>query len=94
MAMPKLRIVRGPFQGREFPLSRPLTTIGRTPENDIFIPDISVSRLHAVIALRDGGVVFFDKSRNGILVNGKFHSQHQLQPGDTLEIGPCLFTFC
>src|SRR5699024_1845589 len=42
-----LVVVRGPNQGARFLLDRPVTTVGRHPEADIFLDDITVSRRHS-----------------------------------------------
>jgi hypothetical protein len=79
---------RGPNQGARFLLDRDLTTVGRHPESDIFLDDITVSRRHAEFR-RDGGAfwVFDVGSLNGTYVNGERADQRQLQPHDEVQVG-------
>ncbi len=58
---------------REFVLAEGATaSIGRSPSNDISIPERHVSRQHAVIAFRDGIFMISDLgSANGTFVNGR-----------------------
>jgi pSer/pThr/pTyr-binding forkhead associated (FHA) protein len=63
-------------------------TIGRLPENDIVIDNLSVSRKHAVIhSVRSGYVVRDLGSKNGTLLNGEKVENGELQGGDTITIG-------
>src|SRR5476649_864344 len=50
-----LVVKRGPDTGSRYPLEEPVTRVGRHPESDIFLDDITVSRRHAEF-LRDGSV--------------------------------------
>jgi len=72
----------------------PLTTIGRTPENQIVVPLKEVSRNHARIVAVAGGYLLKDLgSPNGTFVNGERIQEHQLQDGDKIVLGPAAFTF-
>jgi hypothetical protein len=54
--MGMLVVRRGPNAGSRFVLDAPSTTLGRHPESDIFLDDITVSRRHAVVRrIRIGG---------------------------------------
>src|SRR4051812_23768137 len=54
------------------PLHRPVTTLGRSIHCDVEIDDHTVSRRHAMIALRpDGAYLLDDRSTNGTMVNGR-----------------------
>ena len=54
--MPVLILREKDATSRVIPLTKPLTTIGRRPMNDIVVADPSVSRSHAeVVVLPDGG---------------------------------------
>jgi pSer/pThr/pTyr-binding forkhead associated (FHA) protein len=66
---------------------------GRSPECTVQIPPelgASVSRVHAEIAIQDGGVVIRDAgSRNGTFVNGKQITDAQpAKTGDLVMLGP------
>jgi pSer/pThr/pTyr-binding forkhead associated (FHA) protein len=63
-------------------------TIGRLPENDITIDNLSVSRKHAVIhSVRSGYVLRDLGSKNGTLLNGEKVEHGELNGGDTISIG-------
>jgi pSer/pThr/pTyr-binding forkhead associated (FHA) protein len=73
----------------EYPLAMGTTTIGRLDSNDICIPHGTVSRHHARIEWSETGFVIVDlESENGIFVNGERVTEHQLNEGDRIEIGP------
>lgn len=63
----RLIILSGRQVGREILLFEPMTTIGRIEENDVSLPDISVSRHHAQLRLQaDGSFILIDlNSSNG-----------------------------
>ena len=70
------------------PLSVPEVRFGRSGENEVVLPDYSVSRRHA--ALRREGEVWFVcdlKSTNGVQLNQSNVERSQVQPGDVLKIG-------
>ena len=71
----------------------PLTTIGRTPDNQIVVPVKEVSRRHAEIILKEDGYVVRDHSPNGTFVNGERISEHHLRDGDKVKIGGKIFVF-
>jgi phosphoserine phosphatase RsbU/P len=63
-------------------------TIGRQPDNNLFLPHTQVSRQHAVIQRDHGGYFLQDLgSRHGILVNGVRRETAHLQSGDRIELG-------
>ncbi|MBO0729103.1 MAG: zinc-ribbon and FHA domain-containing protein, partial [Acidimicrobiaceae bacterium] len=49
-----LVVRRGPNAGSRFSLDRDLTTVGRHPESDIFLDDVTVSRRHAELIRGEG----------------------------------------
>lgn len=63
--------------------------MGRQSGNDVVVPDEQVSRRHAEIEERNGGLVVTDLgSSNGTFVNGtRITSSQNLQPGDTVQVG-------
>jgi hypothetical protein len=80
-------VENGLNEGRVFPLEKRLT-IGRAPDNDIEIPDSSVSRRHAVIQILNGTPVFEDLgSSNRSFVNGEKVHRMTLLNGDKLRMG-------
>jgi len=80
--------VRGPNHGARFLLDRDLTTVGRHPESDIFLDDITVSRRHAEFR-RDAHDFWVHDvgSLNGTYVNGERADERQLKTGDEVQVG-------
>ncbi len=82
--------------GLEFPLDREITTIGRTPDNHIGVPEASVSRRHALIH-RDGDAWWIEDlgGVNGVWLNGeRIAERAPLHDGDRASIGRTGFVFC
>jgi hypothetical protein len=79
----------------------PFVTLGRTLNNDIVIPDRSVSRFHAFLKLRESGrfEILDAGSTNGTIVNGGTvpaqgkGSPVELKAGDTLRLGQVELTY-
>ncbi|MDP9371230.1 MAG: FHA domain-containing protein, partial [Chloroflexota bacterium] len=64
------------------------TTLGRGGDNRIVLPQGSVSRRHAVIALEGGEAVLIDQgSGNGTFVNGRRVQRATIGAGDRLALG-------
>ena len=83
-----LVVVRGPNAGSRFLLDRATTTVGRHPDSDIFLDDVTVSRRHAELVRGDEGQLVRDLgSLNGSYVNGDRVDQRRLATGDELQIG-------
>lgn len=85
---------RGPVPGATYKLEKDITTIGRHPESDIFLDDITVSRRHAEIRQIDGSFVIKDVgSLNGTYVNKERVDDYTLKNGDELQIGKFKLVF-
>ena len=70
------------------------TTIGRSPDCDIFLDDVTVSRKHAVVLQRDGTFLVEDLgSLNGTFLNRRRIESGELADGDELQIGKYRLTF-
>jgi pSer/pThr/pTyr-binding forkhead associated (FHA) protein len=80
--------------GQSFPMTGEKMTIGRSPETDVFLDDVTVSREHATLVHR-GGEWFLDDSGslNGTYVNRQRVDSHRLADGDELQIGKFKLTF-
>ncbi|CAB4668202.1 MAG: FHA domain-containing protein [Actinobacteria bacterium] len=84
-----LLVHRGARKGSRFLLNLTDSTIGRAPESDIFLDDVTVSRVHAKISqssskeftLVDSG------SLNGTYVNNVSITNLVLSNGDEVQIG-------
>ena len=91
---PVLRMVRGPQVGLEYPLDSDTITVGRNPECDIFLNDMTVSREHAELTRTADVLVIRDlQSFNGVWVNNRTVAQHALRPGDYVQIGKYDFMY-
>jgi pSer/pThr/pTyr-binding forkhead associated (FHA) protein len=74
--------------GETFALERPQTTIGRSPDCDIFLDDVTVSRRHAVVGRGDAGFTIEDLgSLNGTFLNRSRIERGELENGDEVQIG-------
>jgi len=83
-----LVVERGPRAGMTFLLGDGGTTVGRHPESDIFLDDITVSRHHCRFLTTYAGLEVEDSgSTNGTYVNGSRIDRSALQPGDEVLIG-------
>jgi ribosomal protein L40E len=80
--------------GETFPLEHDRVTIGRSPDCEIFLDDVTVSRKHAVIA-KDGDAFRIEDegSLNGTFVNKKRVEASELENGDELQIGKYRLTY-
>lgn len=85
-----LRVVKGPQTGVVFTLGEnDSLSVGRSPQCDIFLNDMTVSRLHATIARTGEGYAVSDEhSFNGVWVNNdNVETTRVLAPGDIIQIG-------
>ncbi|MFP4192051.1 MAG: HD domain-containing phosphohydrolase [Candidatus Hydrogenedentota bacterium] len=81
-------VMTGPLQGRTVPLTGSLS-IGRSPENDLQLNDLQVSRHHALVRQRESGVYVQDlDSGNGVYVNERRITEAKLNDGDVIAVGP------
>ena len=71
------------------------TTIGRSPDCDIFLDDVTVSRKHAVLVQRDDGLFIEDEgSLNGTFLNRRrIEEPARLENGDEVQVGKYKLTF-
>ena len=75
--------------GQRWEILQPLVTVGRDPERHIYLPDASVSRLHAQIVRQQSGYYLTDmQSSNGVFINDEQVAEPRLlRTGDTIRIG-------
>lgn len=98
MSQPRaeLAMVRGPWPGYRFPLSRPSLTLGRGQDNDLVVAEPQVSSHHASLIWDGSHWILQDLgSANGTYVNNvRVTGPKVLQTGDLLALGPnVLFGF-
>ncbi len=79
-----VRKVQAPFPS--------MITVGRTANNDIVVPDVSVSKFHAFFRTADGTLTLADAgSKNGTQVRGEPLAAKgagvAVQPGDSVKLG-------
>ncbi len=80
--------------GETFTIERDHTTIGRSPEADVFLDDVTVSRNHAVVLLENEACTIEDLgSLNGTYVNRRRIESTELEDGDEVQIGKYRLTF-
>jgi hypothetical protein len=85
---------RGPNAGSRFSLERDVTSVGRHPDSDIFLDDITVSRRHAVVRRdRDGYEVSDAGSLNGTYVNHERVETAPLRHLDEVQVGRFVLLF-
>jgi pSer/pThr/pTyr-binding forkhead associated (FHA) protein len=89
-----LVVRRGPNEGSRFLLDSEVTEVGRRPDSDIFLDDVTVSRRHAEFyrsgsrfTVRDVG------SLNGTYVNRERIEEATLNGGDEVQIGKFRMVF-
>jgi pSer/pThr/pTyr-binding forkhead associated (FHA) protein len=85
---------RGPNAGSTYKIDADEVSVGRHPDSEVFLDDITVSRRHSVIqrsgsrfSVRDVG------SLNGTYVNRERVEERELRDGDELQVGRFSLTF-
>jgi len=83
-----IRFLTGPLAGSIYQITKPLTTIGREPDNDIIISDPSVSRQHARL-VNNGGQWSIEKlaPQNLVTVNQRDVQLATISDRDTIGLG-------
>ena len=80
--------------GETFQIDGERTTVGRSPDCEIFLDDVTVSRKHATISRRGDQVTIEDQgSLNGTFVNRRRVESAPLDDGDEIQIGKYRLTF-
>lgn len=89
-----LIVKRGANAGARFLLDQDVTTVGRHPNADIFLDDVTVSRRHAEF-LRDGAKFSVRDlaSLNGTYFDGQRIDETQVTDGSEIQIGKFRLTF-
>jgi hypothetical protein len=80
--------------GEVFTVMGERMTIGRSPEAEVFLDDVTVSRNHALLVKRSDGLYIDDLgSLNGTYVNRRRIDSHKLATGDELQVGKYKLTY-
>ena len=62
--------------------------IGRLPDKEIILDDVTVSRNHGFITVEDDDIYIIDEdSTNGIFVNGELITEIEIKSCDRIQIG-------
>ena len=92
--MGMLVVRKGPIAGSRFILDEAVTALGRHPDSDIFLDDITVSRRHAVVRRVDAGYEVSDVgSLNGTYVDHERVDTAALHHLADLQIGRYVLVF-
>ena len=85
----ELVVTSGHRSGTRFELAGDRVTVGRHPDSDVFLDDITVSRRHVVLELGPAGHILYDVgSLNGTYINGvRTDGEVTLRSGDELQVG-------
>ena len=92
---PALVVRSGGRAGESFHPTKAETTIGRSPDCDVFLDDVTVSRKHAELVRRDDAFYVEDLgSLNGTFLNRRrIEEPSKLENGDELQIGKYRLSF-
>ncbi len=90
-----LVVKRGPNAGSRFVLGEDVTTLGRHPDSDVFLDDVTVSRRHAEIVRHGRELRLHDvSSLNGTYLNRqRIEGEVILHHGDELQVGKFRLVF-
>ncbi|MBA2506354.1 MAG: FHA domain-containing protein [Thermoleophilaceae bacterium] len=84
----------GGRSGEAFDVKGERMAIGRSPDAEVFLDDVTVSRNHATLVRKRDGVYIDDLgSLNGTYVNRHRIESHKLQSGDELQVGKYKLTY-
>ncbi len=90
----QLVVTRGALAGARYDVSADETTLGRHPDSDIFLDDVTVSRRHARIIASSAGKTIEDVgSLNGTYVDGERVESTTLREGAQIQIGKYRLVF-
>ncbi len=84
----KLVVMKGPTRGKEYVLSGDVIRVGKSDENDLVLPEETVSRVHLEI-LRDAkGYLLRDlHSTNGTFLDGAEIREAYIRAGSVITVG-------
>jgi signal transduction histidine kinase/pSer/pThr/pTyr-binding forkhead associated (FHA) protein len=92
--VPRLIVIKGADEGKQFELTGSLLGLGRDAANGVRLHDTEVSRRHAEFRQVDNGYSLADVgSVNGTFLNGQPIREAVLQPGDQIQIGQTILVY-
>jgi signal transduction histidine kinase len=92
--VPRLIVIHGADEGKQFDLDQEFHGIGREASNAFRLHDTEVSRRHAELRLVNGEYEVADiGSANGTLINGHRVSSAVLRSGDQIQIGQTILVY-
>ena len=94
--MPRVILIKGADEGKQFELTRPVHSVGRDSASSIRLHDTEVSRRHAEFRLVNGLYHLVDVgSANGTFVNGeRLRGPRRLRHGDRIGLGSPIPQLC
>ena len=94
--MPSLEVLNGSAEGKKIFLTDEMNefTVGRDPDCEFPVNEYVISRKHAKIIKRWGGIAIRDlESKNGSFVNNRRVVEEYLHDGDRIALGTIVFLF-
>jgi signal transduction histidine kinase len=92
--VPRLIVIKGTDEGKQFDVSDDVVAIGRDANQRVRLLDTEVSRRHAELHLVNGQYWVLDLgSANGTFVNNQKVSDALLHPGDQILIGQTVLVY-
>jgi signal transduction histidine kinase len=92
--VPRLIVIRGVDEGKQFELNGGSVTVGRHSANAVSLHDTQVSRRHLELRAAGAGFELLDLgSGNGTLLNGQPVQVAPLRSGDTITLGQTVLMF-
>ncbi len=94
--VPSLEVLNGSAEGKKVFLTDevPEIVVGRDPECEFAINEYVISRRHAKVIKRWGGIVIRDlESKNGSFVNNRRVVEEYLHDGDRIALGTIVMMF-
>jgi signal transduction histidine kinase len=92
--VPRLIVIHGADEGRQFPLEADVLGVGRDSSSKIRLTDTEVSRRHVELTRTPEGYRIRDVgSANGTYVNNQSIQDVLLRPGDHIQIGQTVMVY-
>lgn len=86
--MPRITVFQETDPIETIQLAAGAVSIGRAPDNDLRLDDITLSAHHArIYTYFDTSYIEDVGSTNGVFINGKRVKKHLIHPGDVVQLG-------